>query len=150
MNHGLSRIRKALYTTEEEEEGNKKLGFLKRNLKINNPDIKSCAYKTLVRPTLEYCSTVWDPHTAKAALQLEMVKCRAARWVKNDYVQQSSVTQMPIDLKWRDLGQRRTDARLSLRYKIVHNLILIEGIKYVKLQRTQDNHLDHPPSHGSR
>ena len=42
--------------------GNKKLGFLKRN-KINNPDIKSHAYKTLVRPTLEYCSTGWDPHT---------------------------------------------------------------------------------------
>ena len=26
--------------------GNKKLGFLKRNLKINSPDIKTCAYKT--------------------------------------------------------------------------------------------------------
>ena len=48
--------------------GNKKLGFLKRNPKINNPDIKSSAYKTLVRPTLEYSSMVWDPHTAKAAL----------------------------------------------------------------------------------
>ena len=32
---------------------NTKLGFLKRNLKINNLDIKSNAYKTLVRPTLE-------------------------------------------------------------------------------------------------
>ena len=31
--------------------GNKKLCFLKRNLKINNPDIKCHAYKTLVRPT---------------------------------------------------------------------------------------------------
>ena len=42
---------------------NKKLDFLQRNLKINNADINSCAYKTLVRPTLEYCSTVWGPHT---------------------------------------------------------------------------------------
>ena len=38
--------------------GNTKLGFLKRNLKISNPDIKSRVNKTLVRPTLEYCSTV--------------------------------------------------------------------------------------------
>ena len=53
--------------------GNRKLGFLKRNLKTNNLDIMSCAYKTLVRSTLEYCSTVWDPHTAKADLLLEMV-----------------------------------------------------------------------------
>ena len=51
--------------------GNKKLGFLKRNHKINNQDIKSRAYKTLVRPTLEYCIVVWDPHTTKAALQLD-------------------------------------------------------------------------------
>ena len=74
---------------------------------------------------------VWDPHTAKAALQLEMVKCWAAWWVRNDYVQQSSVTQMAKDLKWRDLAQRRTDARVSVMFKIVHNLVLIESITYV-------------------
>ena len=84
--------------------GNKKLGFLNRNLKFNNPDIKSCTYKTLVKPTLKYSSIVWDPHTAKAALQLEVVQCWAARWVKNDYIQQSSCTL--IDLKWLDLAQR--------------------------------------------
>ena len=59
--------------------GNKKSNFLKRNFKINNPDIKSCTYKTLVRLTLEYCCTVWDPHTPKAAAQLEMVQRRATR-----------------------------------------------------------------------
>ena len=64
---------------------NKKPGFLKRNFKINNQDIKSCAYKTVVRRTLEYCSMVWDPHTAKATLQLQMVQCWAAKWGKNDY-----------------------------------------------------------------
>ena len=35
----------------------------------------------------------------KAASQLEMVQCQAGRRVKNNYVQQSSVTQMLIDLK---------------------------------------------------
>ena len=79
--------------------GNKKLGFLKRNSKINNRDITSCAYNTLVRPTLEYCRTVRDPHRAKTAFQIEMVQCQAARWVKNHYVQQNSVTQMLIKLK---------------------------------------------------
>ena len=86
----------------------KKLGFLKINLKINNPDITSRTYiyKTLVRPTLEYCSTVWDPHTAKAVLQLEMVQCWTAKWVKNANVQQRSVTQMLIDFKCLDLAQK--------------------------------------------
>ena len=48
-------------------------------------------------------------------------------------VQQSSVTQMLIYLTWQDLAQRRTDTRLSLMYKIVHNLVQIEAIKYFKL-----------------
>ena len=43
--------------------GTKKLGFLKRNFKINDPDIKSYIYMTLIRPSLEYYSTVWDSHT---------------------------------------------------------------------------------------
>jgi myo-inositol-hexaphosphate 3-phosphohydrolase len=37
--------------------GNKSLGFLKRNLTVSNTDIKSRAYQALVRPKLEYsCS----------------------------------------------------------------------------------------------
>ena len=115
--------------------GNKKLGFLKRNLKVNNPEIKSRAYKTLVRPSLEYCGTVWDPHTAAAAQKVEMVQRRAARWVKNDYVQTSSVTNMLAELKWRELSQRRADARLCLLYKIKKSLVLINAIKYFRLQR---------------
>ena len=43
------------YTEQTAAKRNKKLGFLKRNLKINNPDTERHAYKTLVRPTLEYC-----------------------------------------------------------------------------------------------
>ena len=39
------------------------------------------------------------------------------------------------DLKWRTLAQRRVDARLTLMFKIVHSLVLIDAIKYVKLQR---------------
>ena len=84
-------------------------------------------------------STALDPHTAKVASQLGMVQYQAARWVKNDYVQQSSVTQILKDFKWQDWAQRQTDARLSLMYKIVHNLVLIEAIKYVKLQRNLIN-----------
>ena len=115
--------------------GNKKLDFLKRNLKINNPDIKSCNYKTLVRPILQYYITVWIHILLNLlCMQLEKIQCQTARWVKNNYTKQSSVTHLLIDLQWRDLAQRQTDARLSLMYKIVYNLILIEAIKYFKLQ----------------
>ena len=43
------------------------------------------------------------------------------------------------DLQWWGLAQTRTYGRSSLMYKIVHNLVLIEEIKYVKLQRNLIN-----------
>jgi hypothetical protein len=42
---------------------NKGLGFLKRNLKTSNTNIKSQAYLSLVRPKLEYACSVWNPHS---------------------------------------------------------------------------------------
>jgi len=41
---------------------NRTLGFLRRNLKISAMKMKETAYKTLVRPIMEYASTVWDPY----------------------------------------------------------------------------------------
>lgn len=40
------------------KKANQTLGFLKRNIRVHNRDLKSTAYKTLVRPQLEYASTV--------------------------------------------------------------------------------------------
>ena len=39
------------------------LGFLRRNLRINNGETKSSAYVTLVGPHLEYCASIWSPNT---------------------------------------------------------------------------------------
>jgi hypothetical protein len=54
--------------------GNKSLGFLKRNLTVSNTDIKSRAYQALVRPKLEYGCSVWDPHTNEYKKKIEMVQ----------------------------------------------------------------------------
>ena len=50
---------------------NKLLGFLRRNLKIRNESTKENAYKAIVRSNLEYCSTVWAPHTKKNKDEIE-------------------------------------------------------------------------------
>ena len=50
---------------------NQSLGFIKRNLKIHSPAIKEHAFKPLVRPKLEYCNTIWNPHTQQQKLQIE-------------------------------------------------------------------------------
>ena len=49
----------------------KTLGFIKRNIRTHNRDLKSTAYKTLVRPQLEYASTVWSPNTNQDIGKLE-------------------------------------------------------------------------------
>jgi hypothetical protein len=48
---------------------NKTLGFLRRNLKIPSIRIKEQAYQTLVRPLVEYASTVWNPYTKTEWIQ---------------------------------------------------------------------------------
>ena len=44
---------------------NKLLGFLRRNLHQCPDSIKAQAYKSLVRPNLEYASSAWDPYRQK-------------------------------------------------------------------------------------
>ena len=58
------------------KKANQTLGFLKRNIKVHNKDLKSTAYTTLVRPQLEYASTEWSPHTATDITKLEAVQRR--------------------------------------------------------------------------
>ena len=79
---------------------NRVLGFLRRNLKINSTDLKSTAYKTLIRPTLEYASCVWDPYTQTNIDQLEMVQRGSARFAPNRWDRTDSVTQMLSELEW--------------------------------------------------
>ena len=59
---------------------NRSLGFLKRNLQVSSPPIKEKAYISLVRPQLEYATTVWDPYHQNQVRPIEMVQRRAARW----------------------------------------------------------------------
>jgi len=116
---------------------NSKLGFLKRNLKIKDQKLKATAYKAIVRPSLEYCSTVWDPHTQVQARTLEKVQRRAARWVTGRYHNTSSVTDMLADLKWRELAQRRVDSRLYMMFKMTRGLVNIHFANHFTLHRNK-------------
>jgi hypothetical protein len=54
------------------KETNASLRFIKRNVKTNSIKTKELAYKTYVRPQVEYCSVVWDPWQKQQINQIEM------------------------------------------------------------------------------
>ena len=70
------------------------LAFLRRNLNKCSKEVKEKAYTTLVRPNLEYGSSVWDPFRQYQIDAVEMVQRRAARFVTGQYNRYQSVTSM--------------------------------------------------------
>ena len=53
--------------------------------------MKEAAYKGMVRPILEYGSSVLDPHTDKLQEELEKVQNLAAMFVTRNYVYEKGV-----------------------------------------------------------
>ena len=91
---------------------NRTLGFLRRNLFSCPQDVKEAAYKGLVRPVLEYGSSVWDPHTKGLKEEWEKVQNCAARFVTRNYTfEEGSMTGILEQLKWESLKKERTDNR---------------------------------------
>ena len=110
---------------------NRTLGFIRRNLYSCPQDLKSTAYQTLVRPHLEYLSTVWDPYTQEFKDQIERVQRRSARFVCKDYKRTSRVTSMLKSLQWDTLEHRRKVARLSMFHKIHHGQTAIPAEEFL-------------------
>ena len=66
---------------------------------------KERCYTTLVRPTIEYSSTVWDPYASKIIDKLEMIQRRVARFVNGNYTWFASPRNMIADLGWESLAE---------------------------------------------
>ena len=100
---------------------NSKLGFLRHNLSRCTQKLKETAHLSLVRPTLEYVASVWDPQLIKDRTSLEAVQRNAARFVYGDYRRRASPTHNVKDPRMENLEARRRDSRLTLMYNITHN-----------------------------
>ena len=93
------------------------MGLVKRNLYSALKETKILAYQSIVRPTIEYAASIWDPFTTKNISKVEKIQRSAARFVHNDY-SHSSVTSMLENLEWTTLQTRRKAARLTILFKI--------------------------------
>jgi ribonuclease P/MRP protein subunit RPP40 len=111
--------------------GNRSLGFIKRNIKTNSTETKTRAYNTIVRPTLEYAATIWALGQSTLSSKIEMVQRRAARYACNRYSSRDSVTDMLRGLAWDSLEQRRNKARIMMLFKILYHLIAIPDYQLI-------------------
>lgn len=62
-----------------------KLHFLRRKLKNTPPSVKLNAYKTLIRPALEYADIVWAPHQKYLTDKLERIQNLALWFIYSQY-----------------------------------------------------------------
>ena len=108
------------------------LGMIRRNLWNCPEEIKVTAYVSLVRPHLEYAAGAWCPYRVKDMKSLERIQRQAARFCKGNYSREpGTLTQILSDLGWETLETRRLIHRLSLMYKIRHELIEIPMHQYL-------------------
>ena len=116
------------HVSEISSKATKTLGFLRRNLAFAPRSTKEVAYKTLVRPKLEYAAPIWSPHLKLQINQIEKVQRTAAHWTCRRWRNTSSVGEMLDELDWPSLEARRDQSSLLLFHKIHCGAVSIEKV----------------------
>ena len=100
----------------------------------------------MIRPKLEYCSSICDPHHQKYIDKVEMVQQRAARFAMNaprfQHNPPVSVTALINDLGCESLQTRRLHNRLTMMYKITNGLVEVP-LRYHPVPRQQPSKRGH-------
>ena len=132
------------HVSEISSKASKTLGFPRRNLAFAPRSTKEVAYKTLVRPKLEYAAPIWSPHSKLQINQIEKVQRTAVRWTCRRWRNTSSAGEMFDELEWPSLEARRDQSSLLLFHKIHCGAVSIEKDKYMtpahSLKTTRSSH----------
>ena len=97
--------------------------IMRRSLKPCSAKVKEGAYMTLVRPTLEYASSSWNPYTDSDVKRLEQIQKNAARFVCYNYNITKRTSSLVTSLGWDTLEYRRLFNQSVLFYKFHNNLV---------------------------
>ena len=99
--------------------------FLYRNLPQCPTSVKSTCYKSMVRPIIEYASSVWDSHTTINIQKLESIQKRAARFCFNNFSKYCSVSSLHQHLVSPHYSLEERKAKLVILYKLINGILCI-------------------------
>ena len=99
------------------KKANQILGLIGRTFECRNKNIILKLYKSLVRPHLDYCVQVWNPHLAKDIILLQRVQKRATKMISS--LKNQRYEQRLRMLNLTTLETRRIRADILQTFKIV-------------------------------
>ena len=120
---------------------NRNVGLIFRTFTFMDKDMFLNLYKPVVRPHLEYASTIWYPMYKKDIILIENVQCRATKLVK--CIKHLPYEERLITLGFPSLEYRRDRADLIQVYKISTVLIRLTLSRY---RATHGHHLNYTKS----
>ena len=110
------------HVTNTTNKAQKVINLIKRNFYKSSSDTKILCYNTLVRPTLEYASSAWSPHTQSDCVKLENINRQAARLAFKEHRREpGTMTNLLKEKNWPTLEERSTVNRLGMLHKIMHS-----------------------------
>ena len=107
------------------------MNILRLHLHFAPKSVKVKAYLETVRPLVEYSSACWSPSSQLLSHQLEMIQHSAAKFATNCYPRKESsndfsVSSLLESLGWESLETRREQARLTMAFKILNDLVILD------------------------
>ena len=100
------------------KKANRTLGIIRRTFRFLNDETLKLLFCSLVRPHLEYGSSLWSPRLVKLATMVENVQRRATRLLKNSENQSYEDRLRRLDLPTLSFRKMRGD--MTEAYKIMH------------------------------
>ena len=113
-------LKVSVQCNEAYSKANRMLGLISRTIKYRNVESLSSLYKSLVRPHLDYCSSVWNPYLIKDKFLLERVQHRFTRMFPD--LRKLPYEQRLSHLRLWTLEERRSRADLIEVYKMIKGI----------------------------
>lgn len=120
-----------------------KLWSLRRTMTHCTSETKLAAYKSLIRPLLEYADILWDPYSQSHVDQLESIKKKSLRLIYNSYGKDSHVTPLYAASGLTELSRRRKLKRLKFLHNIIHDKVALKFDKYLQYNDSRDTRQKH-------